>query len=214
MGRVLVRRLGTVRARFNGVALSVTVANSMNVNVTRRFRLPFMRRIITTAGFVGAHRPTTSTVVSVNNRSTGVVFLRGNRMASLQVGNGYTNNANTFVSRVTVLLGMAPRRLNGLTSSSAHVCPVTSHYKMFDGASVRGLVSQGVPSRSVTTSVFRTMTMRAVSALTRKRSVGTPVMIYNNPFSFVPTLHRTFSGCLGVPTSDVVLPRGTGLVPT
>lgn len=199
----------TTRTINLSAPVSFAVANSNNVNLTSILGLGFVRRIVTYAGAIRIVYPRASITVRLNNRSTGVAFF--NTSLRRGVGKSYTNKAKTFVSRVTDLLGASTGNLGRLTGKCARVCPVTSHYNIFTGASVRPLVGSNTHRRSLTTSVFRTIIGRAVTNLTSNRGVRNGITFLNNPLCFVDRLHREFVRALRLGRRGIIFPRGPRL---
>lgn len=210
----ITKLLTSVRRRLRGLnqnsrPVHLTVANSNNLTLTSDLSIPFIRRIVTRARTVSGRCPRTSIVVRLNNRSTGVACL--GPAPRRHVGNSYTNNANTFVSRVTALLSASTTNLGRVTARCRALCPVTSHYNIFTGASLRPLVGSNTTGPSLTTSVFATITARAVTNLTSKHPVRKAIVFLNNPLFFVSRLQTTFGQTLSNGISRFVIPASTRL---
>lgn len=205
VARGVTRVLTLMQAEVSNIrGTSITLSNSTKVNITRSINISFVRRICTAEITTGAFVPNASIVVRLNNRSTGVLFLAGK--LRMEVGNAYTNNANTFVSRVTALLGIGLRSVSRLTGRRRGACAVTSEYNIFTGASVRPLLGRNTEGDSVTRDVFGTIMDRAITNLTRNERVRNRVMCLNKPLAFVDRLQGYFSHAL---KAGNVYPRGS-----
>lgn len=133
-------------------------------------------------------------MVSVNNRSAGVVRVRRNFMGSFVVGSGYTTKAKHFLRIVTGALSLHPGRVFRLTHLNSSAA-VDSVYAMFTRSRIVKLVNGNRPGRGVTC----TMMSSAVHGIaTRLDQVGNRVSAFylaNNLYRY-RCVHRTLSGGL------------------
>lgn len=123
--------------------------------------------------------PTAHTMVSVNNRSDGIVRLSSsNGLYSFLVGSGYTTNAKHFLRIVSHALNADIRRLSDVARGIAPRT-VADVYAIFTRSRTVDLHSTNITPRTVLTKIVGTVTQEDTGFVTHL-SYRTPVLFANN----------------------------------
>lgn len=196
------------------VELDLAVTGSAGMGAAEVFGLPFVQEVVASANFIGKFFPGVRTFIEIGGEDSKVIFFDDNGRPDIRMNGSCAGGTGAFIDQMAVLLDIDVSELNTLAGKSTNIYPIASRCGVFAKTDVQALLSRHVSREDVAASVFHSVALQVITALSRGRDMERKILMGGGPLTFYPNLRKAFANLLGIEhPDDLVIPDHPELLP-
>ncbi len=196
------------------IVLDPAVTGSAGMGIAEAFGLPFVQEVVASAHFIRKQHPDVRTFIEIGGEDSKIIFFDEYFQPDIRMNGACAGGTGAFIDQVAVLLDVDASQLNALAEKSTGTYPIASRCGVFAKTDIQALLSRHVSKADIAASVFHSVALQVITALSRGRDIEPKILLGGGPLSFYPVLRRAFRDVLGVENdSDLVIPEHPLLVP-
>ena len=196
------------------VQLDLAVTGSAGMGAAEAFMVPFVQEVVASAYFIGKHFPDVRTFIEIGGEDSKIIFFDDNGRPDIRMNGSCAGGTGAFIDQMAVLLNVDVSELDALAGKSTQTYPIASRCGVFAKTDVQALLSRHVSKENVTASVFHSVALQVITALSCGRDMERKFLMGGGPLTFNPNLRKTFANLLGIEhPDDLVIPDQPELIP-
>jgi predicted CoA-substrate-specific enzyme activase len=201
------RELGDVR-------LDLAVTGSAGIGVAEVLNLPFVQEVVASAHFIEKFFPEVRTFIEIGGEDSKIIFFDDNGRPDIRMNGSCAGGTGAFIDHMAVLLGVELSDLNSLAAKSTDIYPIASRCGVFAKTDIQALLSRHVSIEDVAASIFHSVALQVITALSRGRDMERKILMGGGPLTFYPNLRKAFVNLLdcGHP-EELIIPDHPELIP-
>ncbi|MCB4203482.1 acyl-CoA dehydratase activase [Deferribacterales bacterium Es71-Z0220] len=196
------------------VELDLAVTGSAGMGAAEFFGLPFVQEVVASAHYIEKFLPGVRTFIEIGGEDSKIIFFDDNGRPDIRMNGSCAGGTGAFIDQMAVLLGVDVAELNVLAGKATNIYPIASRCGVFAKTDIQALLSRHVSKEDVAASIFHSVALQVITALSRGREMERKILIGGGPLTFYPNLRKAFANLLGIEhPDDLVLPDHPELLP-
>jgi len=196
------------------VELDLAVTGSAGMCAAEVFGLPFVQEVVASAYFIEKFFPGVRTFIEIGGEDSKIIFFDGNGRPDIRMNGSCAGGTGAFIDQMAVLLDVNVSELNALAGKSTNIYPIASRCGVFAKTDIQALLSRHVSREDVAASIFHSVALQVITALSRGRDMKRKILMGGGPLTFYPNLLKAFANLLGIAhPDDLVIPDHPELIP-
>lgn len=196
------------------VQLDLAVTGSAGMGVAETYGLPFVQEVVASAQFIKKSFPQTRTFIEIGGEDSKIIFFDEQFRPDIRMNGTCAGGTGAFIDQMAVLLDVDVAELNTLAEKSTNIYPIASRCGVFAKTDIQALLSQHVSKEDIAASIFRSVAIQVVTALSRGREIKKKILFAGGPLTFYPGLRRAFVDLLEIENpEDLIIPDRPELLP-
>ncbi len=196
------------------VQLDLAVTGSAGMGVAETCGLPFVQEVVASAQYIKKSFPQVRTFIEIGGEDSKIIFFDEHFRPDIRMNGTCAGGTGAFIDQMAVLLDIDVAELNLLAEKSTNTYPIASRCGVFAKTDIQALLSRHVSKEDIAASIFRSVAIQVVSALSRGREIKKKVLFAGGPLTFCPGLRRAFVDLLEITNpDDLVIPDHPELLP-
>lgn len=196
------------------VELDMAVTGSAGMGAAEVFGLPFVQEVVASAHFIAKFFPGVRTFIEIGGEDSKIIFFDDNGRPDIRMNGSCAGGTGAFIDQMAVLLDIDVSELNALAGKSTNIYPIASRCGVFAKTDIQALLSRHASREDVAASVFYSVALQVVTALSRGRDMERKILMGGGPLTFYPNLRKAFANLLGIAhPDDLVIPDHPELIP-
>lgn len=196
------------------VELDLAVTGSAGMGAAEAFGLPFVQEVVASAHFIEKFFPGVGTFIEIGGEDSKIIFFDDNGRPDIRMNGSCAGGTGAFIDQIAVLLDVDVSELNALAGKSTNIYPIASRCGVFAKTDIQALLSRHVSREDVAASVFHSVALQVITALSHGRDMERKILMGGGPLTFYPNLRKTFANLLGIEhPDDLVIPDHPELIP-
>ena len=200
--------------KLGDVELDLAVTGSAGMGAAEFFGLPFVQEVVASAHVIEKFFPEARTFIEIGGEDSKIIFFDGSGRPDIRMNGSCAGGTGAFIDQMAVLLGVDVAELNVLAGKATNIYPIASRCGVFAKTDIQALLSRHVSREDVAASIFHSVALQVITALSRGREMERKILIGGGPLTFYPILRKAFANLLGIEhPDDLVLPDHPELLP-
>ena len=196
------------------VQLDLAVTGSAGMGAAETYGLPFVQEVVASAQFIKKSFPQTRTFIEIGGEDSKIIFFDEQFRPDIRMNGACAGGTGAFIDQMAVLLDVDVAELNTLAEKSTNIYPIASRCGVFAKTDIQALLSQHVSKEDIAASIFRSVAIQVVTALSRGREIKKKILFAGGPLTFYPGLRRAFVDLLEIENpEDLIIPDRPELLP-
>lgn len=196
------------------VELDLAVTGSAGMGAAEAFMVPFVQEVVASAHFIRTVFPEVRTFIEIGGEDSKIIFFDDNGRPDIRMNGSCAGGTGAFIDQMAVLLNVDVSELDALAGKATQTYPIASRCGVFAKTDVQALLSRHVSKENVTASVFHSVALQVITALSCGRDMERKFLMGGGPLTFNPNLRKTFANLLGIEhPDDLVIPDQPELIP-
>ena len=199
---------------LGNVELDLAVTGSAGMGAAEIFGLSFIQEVVASAHLIKRNYPEVRTFIEIGGEDSKIIFFDDHFRPDIRMNGSCAGGTGAFIDQMAVLLGVPVSEFNTLAEKAVSVYPIASRCGVFAKTDIQALLSQDVSKEDIAASVFHSVALQTLSALSRGRNIETKILIGGGPLTFCPALRQALLKVLGIDNpEDLIVPEHPELIP-
>jgi len=200
--------------KLGDVELDLAVTGSAGMGAAEVFGLPFVQEVVASAHFIEKFFPEVRTFIEIGGEDSKIIFFDGSGRPDIRMNGSCAGGTGAFIDQMVILLGVDVAELDVLAEKSTNIYPIASRCGVFAKTDIQALLSRHVSREDVAASIFHSVALQVITALSRGRDMERKILIGGGPLTFFSNLREAFANLLNIEhPDDLVLPDHPELLP-
>jgi len=196
------------------IELDLAVTGSAGMGAAEVFGLPFVQEVVASAHFIEKFFPGVRTFIEIGGEDSKIIFFDDNGRPDIRMNGSCAGGTGAFIDQMAVLLDIDVSELNALAGKFTNIYPIASRCGVFAKTDIQALLSRHVSREDVAASIFHSVALQVITALSRGRDMERKILIGGGPLTFFSNLRKAFANLLNIEhPDDLVLPDHPELLP-
>ena len=196
------------------IKLDLAVTGSAGMGAAETFGLPFVQEVVASANFIKKHYPKVRTFIEIGGEDSKIIFFDDQFRPDIRMNGSCAGGTGAFIDQMAVLLNVDVMELNALAERAVNVYPIASRCGVFAKTDVQALLSRHVSREDIAASVFHSVALQVITALSHGRDVETKILIGGGPLTFYSGLRQAFKNVLKIDNpGNFIIPERPELIP-
>jgi len=196
------------------VQLDLAVTGSAGMGVAETCGLPFVQEVVASAQYMKKSFPQVKTFIEIGGEDSKIIFFDEHSRPDIRMNGTCAGGTGAFIDQMAVLLDVDVAELNLLAEKSINTYPIASRCGVFAKTDIQALLSRHVSKEDIAASIFRSVAIQVVTALSRGREIKKKVLFAGGPLTFYPGLRSAFVDLLEITNpDDLIIPDHPELLP-
>lgn len=208
-----IQLLEQIQARLGDIAVKVCMTGSVGMGYAEHFMLPFEQEVIATVEVIRTFYPEVRTLIDMGGEDCKMIFFPSGRVPVMRMNGNCAGGTGSFIDQTAILLGVEVNDLNALAEGYEAIYPIASRCGVFSKTDIQNLLARNVSKSDIVASMFRAVSMQAVSALARGMEVESKVFLCGGPFAYIPQLRTHMLEVLNFNEADCIVDEHPELIP-
>jgi predicted CoA-substrate-specific enzyme activase len=149
------------------VELDLAVTGSAGMGAAEVFGLPFVQEVVASAHYIEKFLPGVRTFIEIGGEDSKIIFFDDNGRPDIRMNGSCAGGTGAFIDQMAVLLDIDVSELNTLAGKSTNIYPIASRCGVFAKTDIQALLSRHVSKEDVAASVFHSVALQVIAALSR-----------------------------------------------
>ena len=189
------------------------ITGSAGMGLAEKYDLPFIQETVAAAEVVHQRYPEVHTLIDIGGEDAKIIFFDEQARPDIRMNGSCAGGTGAFIDEMAMLIGVPVYRLDELASQSTQIYPMASRCGVFAKTDLQNLLSMQVPKEDIAASVFHAVALQVIATLARGKDILPQIMFSGGPFTFIPTLKRTFMKVLKLSEAQVAGLESPELLP-
>ncbi|WP_291346343.1 acyl-CoA dehydratase activase-related protein [Desulfobacula sp.] len=215
------RAVETVRQIFKeayqtlgDIKLDLAVTGSAGMGAAETFGLPFVQEVVASACFIKKNYPKIRTFAEIGGEDSKIIFFDTQFRPDIRMNGSCAGGTGAFIDQMAVLLNVNVLDLNALAEKAVNIYPIASRCGVFAKTDIQALLSRHVSKEDIAASVFHSVALQVITALSHGRDIESKILIGGGPLTFYPELRKAFKNVLKIDNpDDLIIPDRPELIP-
>ena len=215
------RAIETIRQIFKeahqtlgDIKLDLAVTGSAGMGAAETFGLPFVQEVVASACFIKKNYPNVRTFVEIGGEDSKIIFFDAQFRPDIRMNGSCAGGTGAFIDQMATLLNVNVLDLNALAEKAVNVYPIASRCGVFAKTDIQALLSRHVSKEDIAASVFHSVALQVITALSHGRDIESKILIGGGPLTFYPELRKAFKNVLKIDNpGDLIIPDRPELIP-
>jgi len=196
------------------VKLDLAVTGSAGMGAAETFGLPFVQEVVASANFIKKHYPKARTFIEIGGEDSKIIFFDDQFRPDIRMNGSCAGGTGAFIDQMAVLLDVDVMELNALAEKAVNIYPIASRCGVFAKTDIQALLSRHVSREDIAASIFNSVALQVITALSHGRDIKTKILIGGGPLTFYPELRLAFKNVLKINNpDDFIIPDRPELIP-
>ncbi len=199
---------------LGNIPVELTVTGSAGMGLAETYNLPFIQEVVASARFIKDVYPEVRTFIEIGGEDSKIIFFDDHFRPDMRMNGSCAGGTGAFIDQMAVLLNVPVSKFNALAEKAVSIYPIASRCGVFAKTDIQALLSRDVSREDVAASVFHSVALQVITALSRGRDIKSKILLGGGPLSFYPELRRAFGKVLAIKNSgDLIIPDRPELIP-
>ncbi|MDL1980820.1 MAG: acyl-CoA dehydratase activase [Deltaproteobacteria bacterium] len=199
---------------LGNVEFNLAVTGSAGMGLAEAYNLPFIQEVVASARFIKNVYPEVRTFIEIGGEDSKIIFFDDHFRPDMRMNGSCAGGTGAFIDQMAVLLDVPVSEFNALAEKAVSIYPIASRCGVFAKTDIQALLSRDVSREDVAASVFHSVAIQVITALSRGRDIKSKILLGGGPLSFYPELRRAFVKVLEIKNSgDLIIPDRPELIP-
>ncbi|BBO93075.1 acyl-CoA dehydratase activase [Desulfosarcina ovata] len=200
--------------KLGDVELDLAVTGSAGMGAAEFFGLPFVQEVVASAHFIEKFFPEARTFIEIGGEDSKIIFFDDNGRPDIRMNGSCAGGTGAFIDQMAVLLDIDVAKLNVLAGKATNIYPIASRCGVFAKTDIQALLSCHVSREDVAASIFHSVALQVITALSRGRDMERKILVGGGPLTFYSNLRKAFANLLNIEhPDDLVIPDHPELLP-
>lgn len=201
-------------SKAQNLLLDVAITGSAGMNLASCHSLPFVQEVVAAARYIRQKAPHVRTMIELGGEDSKIIFFDENLNPDMNMNGACAGGTGAFIDQVASLLGIELDTLNDLALRGKAIHTIASRCGVFAKTDIQSLLAQRAKPEDIAASVFKSIALHVITALSRGRNIKRQILFAGGPLSFFPALRQAFISNLALDGArDVTLPEFPRLLP-
>ncbi len=199
---------------LGNVEFNLAVTGSAGMGLAEAYHLPFIQEVVASARFIKVVYPEVRTFIEIGGEDSKIIFFDDHLRPDMRMNGSCAGGTGAFIDQMAVLLDVPVSEFNALAEKAVSIYPIASRCGVFAKTDIQALLSRDVSREDVAASVFHSVALQVITALSRGRDFKSKILLGGGPLSFYPELRRAFAKILAIKNpDDLIIPDRPELIP-
>jgi predicted CoA-substrate-specific enzyme activase len=199
---------------LGNVEFNLAVTGSAGMGLAEAYHLPFIQEVVASARFIKDVYPEVRTFIEIGGEDSKIIFFDDHFRPDMRMNGSCAGGTGAFIDQMAVLLNVPVSEFNALAEKAVSIYPIASRCGVFAKTDIQALLSRDVSREDVAASVFHSVAIQVITALSRGRDIKSKILLGGGPLSFYPELRRAFVEVLAIKNpNDLIIPDRPELIP-
>jgi len=201
--------------KLGDIELDLAITGSAGMGLAEAYELPFVQEVVASAQFIKESFPEVRTFIEIGGEDSKIIFFDDQFRPDIRMNGSCAGGTGAFIDQMAVLLNVDVEEINAMAEKSTQIYPIASRCGVFAKTDIQALLSQHVPKEDIAASIFRSVAIQVITALSRGREIKKKILFAGGPLTFYPELRHAFARLLEIknPENDLILPDHPELLP-
>jgi predicted CoA-substrate-specific enzyme activase len=196
------------------VELDLAITGSAGMGVAETFGLPFVQEVVASAHLIKKSYPDVRTFIEIGGEDSKIIFFDDHFRPDIRMNGSCAGGTGAFIDQMAVLLDVPVSEFNTLAEKADSIYPIASRCGVFAKTDIQALLSRDVSKEDIAASVFHSVALQVLSALSRGRNIENKILIGGGPLTFYPALQKAFVKVLRIDNpNNLIIPEHPELIP-
>ncbi|WP_299983376.1 acyl-CoA dehydratase activase-related protein [Desulfobacula sp.] len=196
------------------IKLDLAVTGSAGMGAAEIFGLPFVQEVVASACFIKKYYPNVRTFVEIGGEDSKIIFFDTQFRPDIRMNGSCAGGTGAFIDQMAALLNVDVMELNTLAKKAENIYPIASRCGVFAKTDIQDLLSRHVSKEDIAASVFHSVALQVITALSHGRDIDPKILIGGGPLTFYPELRKAFKNVLKIDNpGDLIIPDRPELIP-
>jgi len=192
------------------VALCVT--GSVGMATAHQLQAEFVQEVVAATSCARERYPQARALIDIGGEDAKVVFFN-EHTTELRMNGNCAGGTGAFLDQMAVLMGIDNGQMSDLALQSTHLYPIAARCGVFAKTDIQNLMSRNLPPADIAASIFHSVTVQTVTALSHGCQFTAPVLLCGGPLTFLPALRKAFADYLKMSPDDFIVNEHSNLMP-
>jgi len=199
---------------LGNVEFNLTVTGSAGMGLAEAYHLPFIQEVVASARFIKDVYPEVRTFIEIGGEDSKIIFFDDHLRPDMRMNGSCAGGTGAFIDQMAVLLDVPVSEFNALAEKAVSIYPIASRCGVFAKTDIQALLSRDISREDVAASVFHSVAIQVITALSRGHDIKSKILLGGGPLSFYPELRRAFVEILAIKNpNDLIIPDRPELIP-
>jgi len=204
--------LRELMAQTGDVPVTLCVTGSVGMATAEQLRTDFVQEVVAATTYARQTYPEAKALIDIGGEDAKVVFFNEHN-TELRMNGNCAGGTGAFLDQMAVLMGVSNSEMSNLALQSTHLYPIAARCGVFAKTDIQNLMSRNLPPADIAASIFHSVTVQTVTALSHGCDFAAPILLCGGPLTFLPALRKAFADYLKMSPDDFIVNERSNLMP-
>jgi len=199
--------------KLGDLSAKLSITGSAGMGLSERYNIPFCQEVVASCEVIYKHFPEITSFVDIGGEDSKMIFFEEGKTPDIRMNGSCAGGTGSFIDQMCALLNIEMDELNSLAENAETIYPIASRCGVFSKTDVQNLLARNVNKADIAASVLHAVSMQVITSLARGHKLESKIFLCGGPFTFIPSLSKTFINVTKLKTEDVIIPESSEVIP-